>query len=49
VYLANSDDCILAALDVQHYLHMFYVTCMLNSYSTNCGLAMLPKLYTTLH
>ena len=48
VYLANSDDCILSALDVQHYLCMFSVTCMLNLYSTNCGLAMLPKLYTTL-
>ena len=43
VYLANSDDCILAALYVRHYLRMFYVTCMLK-YSTA---PMLPKLYTT--
>ena len=28
VYLANSDDCILATLNVQHYLCMFYVTCI---------------------
>jgi len=45
----HTDDCISAALNVQHYLRVFYVTCMQNQYSTNCGLAMLPKLYTTLH
>ena len=47
--LANSDECILAALDVQHYLHMFYVTCMLNSYSTNIVVWLCYQSFTQLY